>query len=418
MDKFVIHRSSSTSSLHKRTREDEEPTHEWQQPKRTATLKPSPVRPSLPTANRFSSLPTDEASKLSEPQRNAISVRRNPQRVPPITIQIKEGWTHGTMKDCIDKYSKKYHLQYRGSNKVAVQCYTSEDHQTVKEGLRAENIPFHTYTRKDEKMSKLVIRGLPAYFETTLADELKEIGFEGVIVTKLTTPSNKDTPCPPFMARLPPGTDVSKFRQIKYLGNCAVDIRRYRSNTSIGTQCFRCQHFGHAARNCNLLPRCVKCTGDHPTKDCIKKDRSTPAHCCNCGEEHPANYPKCPERQKYIEKLRNSNKQVAPPSKTVGIRPTKVITAPIQNRAPWKSITIPIEPPEPVKPWIRPPASVAAPKPSQAINTDPETQDHDETTKEILEIMVIIKNIKTEFIRCNSTLDKVVLVLTHLGQYV
>ncbi|KAA5635076.1 hypothetical protein F3G63_34160, partial [Pseudomonas aeruginosa] len=35
-------------------------------------------------------------------------------------------------------------------------------------------------------------------------------------------------------------------------------------------QCYRCQLYGHSARNCHARPRCVKCLGDHATLDCSR----------------------------------------------------------------------------------------------------------------------------------------------------
>lgn len=97
---------------------------------------------------------------------------------------------------------------------------------------------YYTYTRKDEKTPKVVIKGLPAYTEKDLPDELKKLGFVGATVTKLKL--NNEAPCPPYLVQLAEGSDVVKFRQIKYLFNCVITIEKFKPNLSSGRQCLSC----------------------------------------------------------------------------------------------------------------------------------------------------------------------------------
>lgn len=229
------------------------------------------------------------------------------------------------------------------------------------------------------------------------------MGFHGVTITRLNANSIDPFPCPPFLAHLPAATDIARFRSIKYIGNCAVVIQKYRPNSSLGTQCFRCQNFGHASRNCNLPARCVKCIDDHASKDCPKKDRSTPAQCCNCKEEHPANYVKCAERQRYISRLKEQNNVRHP---MISLTPKIQITA----GAPAVTAV--------GKPWNQIVKSTPRTHPLHPECVTENTQNPDETTKEILLIMTIIKNIRAEFVQCKSMIDKIALILSHLGNYV
>lgn len=400
MDKFLIRSDSNSSLNNKRSREDEpEGNEDWQLPKRTAIQRPRSDNPKFSSPNRFSSLTVDQTGKMSEPLRAAVLPRKNPKRVPPIIIAIQDNWTHRTIKNLIEKFDNKFHLQYKGQNRVAVQCYSIEAHQLIKDGLRAENIQFHTFTRKDERFYKVVIKGLPADFEESLVTELDELGFNGAKVTKLASSNKEAAPCPPFLVQLPAGTDISNFKQIKYIANCAIEIRRFKStNSSAGTQCFRCQSFGHAARNCNLPVRCVKCTDLHASKDCPKKDRTSPARCCNCLQDHPASYSKCTERIKYLSRLQ----EISARRPTLAKPPTilkEVKTIPSSNTNTWANV-------------------VSSAKPTVSIDQDESQQLFDDSTKQMLHILTIIKTIRSEFINCKTMIDKVVLVLTHLGQYV
>lgn len=410
MDRFV----KKSSAPPKRQR-DEEPSDEWQQPKRTAAAQKSPPgKPALSTSNRFSHLNVEQTNQLPEPLRMAITKRNNPARIPPIIMELQSGWTHGKIKDVIERYDKKFHLSYKGQNKVAVQCYSSEAHQAIKEGLKSENMLFHTFTRKDERMSKVVIKGLPDYFETCLSDELDSMGFSGAIVSKLYSPNKYAVSCPPFLVQMPSGTDIGKIRSIKYIGNCSVKIERFRSNASLGTQCYRCQKFGHAARNCNHPARCVKCTEQHQTKDCPKKDKATPAKCCNCQLDHPANYSKCEERQRYILMLKNQRavrktaNQPVPPKRNDQPHAEKQKNnyLPEFGIKTWADVTSGVQ-------SIPPKSSLI---PEDHDNLIPE--DHDVATREMLDIMVTLKTIRGQFLQCTSMIDKVVLILSHLGKYV
>lgn len=400
MDKFLT-RTASSPNLSKRPRDDY--TEPWQIPKRPAIQKGTTNSPKLPTSNRFSGLPSEKEDLMSEPLRKAIAPRKKAGQIPPIVISIQENWTHQTIQDLIAKFDKNFHLQYKGNNKVAVHCYNAECHRLVKEGLLQAKVAFHTFSRKDEKSYKVVIKGLPTYMEETLPQELAEIGFEGTNVRKLQSASKNASSCPPFLAELPAGSDIGKFRQIKYLGNCAVEIKRFKNNTSHGTQCYRCQGFGHVSRNCNLPARCVKCCEPHSSRECTKKEKVDPVHCCNCLNEHAASYRQCPERQKYLELLKKRRNVTSSKPLIISKKPPAT-----DDPKAWPSLRKVV----PNTDDLRDPAPVPSqPEQSQTYATD-------NSTMEMLEILTVIKGIKKEFTNCSSMLDKVFLVLKHLGQYV
>lgn len=63
------------------------------------------------------------------------------------------------------------------------------------------------------------------------------------------------------------------------------------------------------------------------------------------------------------------------------------------------------------RPWN----SVAA---ANTQNTAPKDSSQDQATTDMLAILMTIKTIKSQFLGCRSMMDKVILILTHLGQYV
>lgn len=386
-----------SNSVGKRSRDTPSVSTDWEIPKRSA--RPAETNSSVPvnTTNRFSTLAADKNSSeyLTRRLQDATTARKNSDRSPPIIIESKKEWTHEFIKTLISRYNQNYHLQYRGNNKVAVICYSSDSHEAVKKGLSSENVPYHTFSRKDERTSKAVIFGLPAYVESSLKDELASLGFADVIVRKMKVPQGRNVACPPFFVQLPPGSDMKRFKQIKYISNCVVQIRKYQANNIYGTQCFRCQGFGHSSKNCNLKPRCVKCTEPHLTADCPKKDRSQQAQCCNCGENHPANYRQCSERQKYLRF--NQEKRIQNQASKI---PTKItLSGKVDGRS-WNTVAA----------GNNNPIKVTCSQLSNDIN--------DQATMDMLAILKAIKSIKNEFVECKNMMDKVILILTHLGQYV
>ncbi|KAJ2939401.1 hypothetical protein O0L34_g10833 [Tuta absoluta] len=378
----------------------------------------------IPTHNRYEALSLDRelnpnsntsATKSNPDARkneatakslqNATTLVKKTGHIPPIILAIKPEWTHESIKTLVSNYTNRFHLQYRSNKKIAVYCYSPEAHKALREGLKASDAPFLTYTRKDERTPKVVVKGLPDYADEVISDELKKLGFDGVTVTKLKSAKNKNPQCPPFLIQLANGASLENFRKIRYLCHCVVKIEKYKPKLT-GTQCFRCQEFGHSSRNCNMPPRCVKCTEAHATSDCHKIDRKEPAQCCNCKEAHPANYSKCSARLSYLEKTKQ--KKVAerrpPPPMINKQNPwfTKIITEPL---------TVPTSP--------CPTENVSVNNLHQhAKNNTSSLRDSDAATKEMLDILMVIRSIKKQFMSCTSTLEKVILVLTRLGHYV
>lgn len=415
----------------KRPREESAvPADQWRKPKKIAIPKDItkdilPQRSDL--SNRFSDLPVDDTT--TESYSNATK-RKPINQVPPILIELLGDWSHLNIKNVIEKHEKGFHLQFKGRTRVKVQCYTPNGHQRVKDGLLKENVAFHTFSRKDEKLPKAVIKGLPRFTQDTLPAELAIIGFAGATITELKT--LHPTECPPLLVHLPSGTDMAKFKQIKYLFNCVIEIQRYKPGNKAGTQCFRCQDFGHASKNCNRPARCVKCAQNHPTWQCPKKDRDTPARCCNCLQDHPANYTKCSERLQYIKRIQSKRDSLRRPLENHPLmtsKPTWTQITSSNSRRPYsprlreanKQDTVTERNP-PEQQNLEYKGNNAYARNRTEVTGDNHSMDnpqtHDSATAEMLEILSTIKSLKTEFGKCNTFMDKVILILTHLGRYV
>lgn len=98
-------------------------------------------------------------------------------------------------------------------------------------------------------------------------------------------------PLPMFMLTFEHDENIKKIYEIKDILGMKVEIHAIRKSKLV-PQCKNCQKYGHTHKYCSSNPRCVRCAGNHHTKDCMRK-KDEPAKCANCNEKHPANYRGC-----------------------------------------------------------------------------------------------------------------------------
>lgn len=101
------------------------------------------------------------------------------------------------------------------------------------------------------------------------------------------------------------------------------------------TQCFRCQRFGHLAKNCRGPVRCKACAGPHAYSECnTKKER----RCVNCNGAHASTYGGCPRRIAAVEHVKRNVCGMKPP-KPGPINPAMVHPPPRPPPVPEKAKT-------------------------------------------------------------------------------
>lgn len=141
----------------------------------------------ISTQNRFSALPVDDEDPEDPEPFHTATKRKKVNNTPPIIIEMSDNWTLQKIRDSLVKYAKEFHMTCRGNKIVRVQCYSIKSHQQMKEGLLKENIAFHTFTRRDEKLPKAVIKGLPKFTIDQIPEELNLLGFPGATVSEIRT---------------------------------------------------------------------------------------------------------------------------------------------------------------------------------------------------------------------------------------
>lgn len=228
------------------------------------------------------------------------------QRIPPITIAKP----FKNPKEAISNIQKM--LDGKITFKIlkdgySVTLQSLEAHSTLKEFLAKQQIPFYTYTTMDKKPLRLVLKGVHhTYTPAEIADDLltKNVKVMNVQPMYGKGKVNMDM----FIVNFEQGTKITEImKTIKYICHQSISWHQFIKK-DVGTQCRKCQRFGHAASNCGLEYRCVKCTERHAPGDCPLED-DQPAKCVNCNDAHPANYKKCPVYTKYAENLKKPQKK-------------------------------------------------------------------------------------------------------------
>jgi hypothetical protein len=94
------------------------------------------------------------------------------------------------------------------------------------------------------------------------------------------------------------------------LDHLKIHWRKYVPKTRRLTQCRRCQRFGHAATNCKMDYRCVKCLLTHKPGECARKTREGLPSCVNCNAEgHTSSSPDCPVYKRHLEAIDRKKQQ-------------------------------------------------------------------------------------------------------------
>lgn len=276
------------------------------------------LKKSLLDRNPFAILDTDiDTNDLAGKVSNNINVNQfgakkhsgknmQKQRIPPITITKP----FKNPKEAITNIQKM--LDGKVMFKILSEGYqvtlqSLEAHSSLKEFLANQNIPFYTFTTMDKKPLRLVLKGVHhSYTPTDITDDLLTQKVKVINVQPMFGKGRVNMDM--FIVNFEQGTKIAELtKAIKYVCHQSISWHQFVKK-DVGTQCRKCQRFGHAASNCGLEYRCVKCTERHAPGDCpLENDQ--PAKCVNCNDAHPASYKKCPVYVKYAENLKKPQKK-------------------------------------------------------------------------------------------------------------
>lgn len=256
------------------------------------------MSPSVIHENRYSDLDTDsDGDEVHDEPIKATKKENKPVPLVIDTTKLSQENIHSiqlTMKAVDEEMVYIY-------NKTRMTYLTNskEAHQKASKFLVEQKIPFHSYTRREEKQRNFIIKGMPPKDTADIIISLQDQGIDPINVKKIIT---KDPATPMYLVFINYETEINRLFTIKYVCSVKIKWQKYK-NTRLATQCYNCQSFGHGSSQCHHKTKCVKCSGEHKAKDCMLKDEDKPI-CANCGKDHPANHTGCEKYIKHIETIK------------------------------------------------------------------------------------------------------------------
>lgn len=365
--------------------------------------KKRPAAPSSPPPP--SKAPCPPSGEMSHPPEAPAEATPTPKVKRPrhLTVRDKMKWEQ------LANFLAEKGIPFEASSVhdgIKLQLETPDHHREVTRFLRGDHIDFYRFPLEEEKVLRVVIRGIPKEFQVVpIHKDLKSQGFPVLEVNRMYGGRTK-VPLDLVLVTLPRTPEakaIFNLKTVMSLSGLKVETPHPKSTPG---QCHRCQLYGHASRFCESAYRCVKCAGQHSTSECTRtRDDPTPPKCVLCGNSgHTANYRGCPKAPKAAKKpgrippARNpprsqgsySKLQIAPPK-----APTYV-DAPIPTTNAWSkpSGTVQVAPPPPPTPAQAPARTTTQglrappPKPPKRSPVPPGPSD----LKADLELLTMIAN--------------------------
>lgn len=198
-------------------------------------------------------------------------------------------------------------------NNNAVVAHSGETYDLLQTNLKEAAIQFYTFTKNEEKTKSLVLNGLPGnvFSAEDIQADLTAQCSDVLQVKQMTSMKGEKLPLNVYLVTYKWSANLSVLKKtLRYVCGYHVSWGNYRKPRQFrGSQCFRCQNWGHISKYCQLNPRCVKCALNHQKGQCAKTPEEA-AKCANCSLEHAASYRGCSEAKKYrIEVTKQKNKK-------------------------------------------------------------------------------------------------------------
>lgn len=256
----------------------------------------------LTLKNRFDVLAKQNDDMCTSAFQSEKDVKTNTskEKVPPITIGYNY---HDVLNELLKQNDLKYDIKFVSIG-IKLNLHSLKDFYAICASLKEKGITFFTHQTSEHKQLKFVLKGLYLMDTSLLNSYLKEVNLVCEDIKTMNIKKKRfDSQVNYLVYFKKDATDLSKLQKIKAINNVIVKWEFFKHPRG-PTQCRRCQLYGHGTNHCNLPPKCVKCSGNHFTKDCTTKvddNNKDLLKCVNCSGNHSANYGGCPAKLKYIE---------------------------------------------------------------------------------------------------------------------
>lgn len=280
------------------------------------------IPPFIPVRNEYETLSGDAIDAV--PAEVELAEKTSRIRLPPIYIMdMPVGNVFKLLTDCGIPRSNDFLLK---NTKKSVQFLSKSRvvfDKTVSV-LKKMDVKFFTHNTPEKIPIKFVLSGLPLMEISEVKQELRQSNILPRDIKILSTTKAANNQHALYLLYFDRGsTKIQDLRKTKALFNLVVSWRFFSKRPNDAVQCHRCQSFGHGSTNCNLQPKCVKCSGKHLTAVCAlpKKEDLTSMNdnklhikCANCAGNHTANFRGCPARKTYLGELEKRKKTPIRPS--------------------------------------------------------------------------------------------------------
>lgn len=248
----------------------------------------------ITTGNRFdllsSSEDEDEEQILIKQHRQARD-QKQPKPPPIVLYSYIENHTY-TINNMKKDMTGDIQVKNKG-NRLIVYTENRKDYDKLTAIIQQSKLEYHTYTPKEDRQHKLVIKNLPPNISCQeIKDDLVTKGISIINITQMTKKLSDNTikSLPLYIATINNTNQLKDVYKIKIICHCVVQWEKYHNKNPI-VQCFKCQAFGHVAINCHKTQKCGFCSGIHNSKECKTKEN---LKCSNCNSNHAANDKNCP----------------------------------------------------------------------------------------------------------------------------
>ena len=184
---------------------------------------------------------------------------------------------------------------------------SKEDKTKIRNKLAELNSSYHTYTEPEDRHTVFILKNFNPIETGELVKLLNDANIPAIhaSLTSKKKPNN-----PEYRISFEKGSiDINTLMQSHRLIDGMRVLWTKLPKSTRTTQCHRCQAWGHSAINCQRPSRCLKCIGEHSTKDCPRtqadaQDPNKPPSCTNCkAVGHLSSSYDCPAYQRYIAKI-------------------------------------------------------------------------------------------------------------------
>lgn len=279
----------------------------------------------IATANKFDSLYVDEPESEMDGQQTDTNELVKPK---PIFITFESN-IYDLFKLIDTVACNEYTYKLENKNQIRLMPKTIKMYSVIAKLLEQHKLNFYTFQLTQNRCFRVVLKGM---HHTIDLDDLKiDIEQQGHKVVRIHNIRHRlsRVPLNMFFVDLEQRVNNKNIFELKFLLNAKIVFEAPYAKKEI-VQCQRCQRYGHSKTYCRHLFRCVKCAQNHPTSECAKKDRTSPAKCALCDGAHPANYRGCAvykeiQSRKYpTEKVTSATVQPRPNTVSINKSPPKV----------------------------------------------------------------------------------------------